>query len=307
MSLSIVVVGYGRLGAALCTELYRLRYTIKGIFGKSKTSTQRLTHDSDIQYHDPSQYSLCRYADIVFITTPDDVIQQVCESIARDQGFTSHSVVFHCSGALTSEILSSARKYGASTGTMHPLQSFSIQKTEQNRFKDIYIAIEGDPVAVETAKKLANDLQSHPFILQTSAKIFYHAAAVVASNYLITLVNMSLQLLEKTGMNKHDGISLLMPLIQGTIENVKKSGTDQALTGPIARGDIDILSKHITAIKEDIPELLDLYVWLGRYTIEIAKLSPKLSSNSVSCLEYLFNNSFGNNKSKIKNQKSENL
>ena len=99
----------------------------------------------------------------------------------------------------------------------------------------------------------------------------YHAGACVVSNYLVTLVDFGVKLLESTGIPKSMAINALMPLISGTVRNIEKIGIPGALTGPIARGDIPIVKDHLQSLEKMVPELLELYSLLGFHTARIAR------------------------------------
>ena len=225
--------------------------------------------------------------EVVFITTPDQAIGEMCQTIAENKGFREGSVVLHCSGALSSAILSSARSWGASVGSMHPLQSFAAEHPG-NPFHGIMMAVEGDDLAVETAQGIATDLSARPFIIRTEGKIFYHAAAVAASNYLVTLMDLSFQLMAASGVPASDAFAILEPLIRGTLSNIETIGIPAALTGPIARGDIGIVEKHLAAIRQLSPELAARYANLGADTVPISLAKGTLTEDAARRLLELF-------------------
>jgi len=208
------------------------------------------------------------------------VIESVCESISKQNGFSPASVVLHCSGAHASTILNSARKSGASIGSMHPLQSFASVDITQNPFKGIRVAIEGDSMAVSTSAQMARDLEALPLQILTEGKPLYHAAAVVASNFLVTLMGAALRLIQQAGVPADEAFAVLRPLIEGTLANIDRSGVHQALTGPVVRGDVQTVETHIQAIGKAMPDLLPFYTCLVHYTAVQAaegnRISPDL-------------------------------
>lgn len=229
-------------------------------------------------------------ADIVFITTPDNSITSVCNTIAEKGGFNSNQTVYHLSGALSSQILASAEKCGASTGSIHPLQAFTpYEEGAVSQFEGINISIEGDETAVKTGARIVKALKANSFTIPTRAKTLYHASAVVASNYLVTLEHFALALLKESGLSEQEGYSILEPLIMGTLNNIKARGTIGALTGPVARADDEIIQRHLNDIDEKLPEFSSLYRLLGRHTIDIAAQGGGLSPQGRQVLENLFN------------------
>jgi predicted short-subunit dehydrogenase-like oxidoreductase (DUF2520 family) len=252
----------------------------------SAKSAAQLAGAADQWYETP--WEATERAEIVFITPPDGFIREVCNEIAENKGFHSKTAVFHCSGALSSDELAEARKCGAAVGSLHPLQSFATE-TSGNPFAGILVAVEGDARAVALAGKMAADLGAEPIAIKTSGKILYHAAAVVASNYLVTLMGLAVDLMAGAGVAGPEAFRMLKPLIQGTIANIEEAGVVNALTGPIVRGDATIVEKHLAAIRELSPDMARLYSALGRETIKIAKTRGTLSASVEQKLFGIFN------------------
>jgi len=171
---------------------------------------------------------------------------------------------------------------------MHPLQSFASTEYSHNPFSGIVTSVEGDKKATDAASPVAAALGSGCVTIKTEAKILYHASAVVASNYLVTLLDLSLNLIRQAGVPADEAFRSLKPLIDGTLSNIEKLGVHDALTGPIARGDIQTIENHILEIGSETPHLLPLYKILGLYTVEIAKGKGTLSDTVCGNLKKLF-------------------
>ena len=285
---SFAIVGCGRVGTALAKYLAEAGYILAGLASKSLSSAKRVADLTGSVNFTDTAWEVTRKADIVFITTPDGAIKEACDSIAVKNGFNSGSVVLHCSGALTSTMLLTARNCGASIGSMHPLQSFASTEYSHNPFSGIVTSVEGDKKATDAASLVAAALGSGCVTIKTEAKILYHASAVVASNYLVTLLDLSLNLIRQAGVPADEAFRSLKPLIDGTLSNIEKLGVHDALTGPIARGDIQTIENHILEIGSETPHLLPLYKILGLYTVEIAKGKGTLSDTVCGSLKKLF-------------------
>jgi predicted short-subunit dehydrogenase-like oxidoreductase (DUF2520 family) len=203
-------------------------------------------------------------ADIVFITTPDDVIAPVAARVRWRQG---QSVV-HCSGADSADILSSASKAGALTGVLHPLQTFA--GPEQQILPGTTFALEAEEPLLTVLKKMATGLGGRWIELEAGDRVIYHAAAVFACNYLVTLVKLSADLWRSFAVPGEQAIAALLPLLRGTINNIDAMGIPDALTGPIARGDSGTIIKHLDALGRVAPEMVPTYRELGLKTIHIA-------------------------------------
>ncbi|MBF0235514.1 MAG: DUF2520 domain-containing protein, partial [Desulfamplus sp.] len=249
----ISIVGCGRVGTALAVFLSKAGYEIAGVasrtlFSAEKTVKAVLAQGSSEEikiYSSPVESAMA--GDIVFITTPDHLVSSVCSDISADNSVKiADKTIFHCSGALSSCILSPAADKGANTGSIHPLQSFApYTPGQKSPFVGINVSVEGNEKALTIGKSLIHDLGSNYFTIPTEAKTLYHAAAVVASNYLVTLENFALKLLKEADIPENKGYEILEPLIQGTLTNIKNRGSVAALTGPVARGDAQIVEKHI--------------------------------------------------------------
>jgi len=284
------IIGCGRTGTNLAVYLTKAGFEPSGFFSKTRSSAQKalqaVTNSGEI--FDKVE-AVCQNSDIIFITTPDDAIEKVCSYIASKNGFKSDTFVFHLSGALSSEILSSAEKPDINIGSIHPLQSFTpYEKGQTSPFTGINISVEGSDKAVKIGKKIVTALNANSFTIPTHAKMLYHAAAVVASNYLVTIENFAINLLQKADLSEKKSYEILEPLIMGTLSNIKNKGSVNALTGPVARGDSDIVSSHIHAIEKDMPLFATLYKVLGNYTLGIAQQREDIFKNQIEKLSRLF-------------------
>lgn len=271
MEPTFAIVGCGRVGSVLATGLQNIGYTPVGFASRTPEPARKLAEAAGDAPFASVPWQITGSADIVIITTPDGRIAEVCDAIAGHEGFKKKAVVLHCSGSLPSTILASAKNNGASTGSMHPLQSFASVDNSSNPFKDIIVSVEGDPEAVAVAENIASRLESKCLRIKTEAKTLYHAAAVVASNYLVTLQSFAFQLLAAAGIPEDQAFTVLGPLIKGTVGNIESRGIHKALTGPIVRGDTETVKEHLRAISEFSEEFVALYRALGQRTVPIAE------------------------------------
>ncbi len=271
MKSTFAIIGCGRAGLAFAKHLTDAGYPPAGFASRSIESARHAAAVTGFEGAvSTTPGDVAGNADIILITTPDSVIRQTAEALAGQGNIKKGALAFHCSGAQSSAELSALEDAGVKTGSIHPLQSFGAGKTDKNPFDGIMIGIEGDPAAVETAWQIAQDLGATPFEIETRGKMIYHASAVVASNYLVTLMKMAMDLLGASGVEATERFSVLKPLVMGTLSNIKSTGPVDALTGPIARGDVDTVRAHVAAIGRDAPQMLTLYQTLGRYTVDIA-------------------------------------
>jgi predicted short-subunit dehydrogenase-like oxidoreductase (DUF2520 family) len=136
-------------------------------------------------------------------------------------------------------------------------------------FEGIIWGLEGDPAAVEAAGGMVRDLHGNILLLAARHKALYHAACTLASNALVALEWTAVGLLGRAGIAPDAAAEVLVPLVQGTLQNVKSLGLEQALTGPILRGDIATVEAHLEALR-GVPEALEIYAALGRGILDLA-------------------------------------
>lgn len=287
MNPSFAIVGCGKVGKALGKFLVDAGYAAAGAASKSLSSAKEAAEMLKTDRFSDIPWEITPAADVVLITTPDGVIADTCRLIAENRGFKPGGVILHCSGALPSTILSPAGGCGAYTGSMHPLQSFASDVFTRNPFDSIIITVEGEPQALTIARQMAIDLGAACLTIKTEAKTLYHAAAVAASNYLVTLLSLAFRLLAESGISGPEAYNALKPLIHGTLANIQSIGIPQALTGPIARGDVETVKKHLIEIKSRTPDLLELFKILGRHTVDIARAKGTLGDADAALLRKL--------------------
>lgn len=288
----IAVIGCGRLGKSLAYQLKAAGHDVFGIACRSAESAARAAELTGIACDDALK--LTTTAEVIFLTVPDDALQEVCAGLALQGDIRPGTVILHCSGSRPSSVLATAKETGASIASLHPLQSFSGFNRDINPFMNVNFTVEGEPNAVELAGGLALDLgAAHCYAIDTQGKVLYHAAAVAASNYLVTLFNMAAGLLEKSGIAKNDAFTVLAPLLNGTLKNLADNAPyyEMALTGPITRGDIQVVAAHLDAMQALSPETAALYKALGLATVKVAQKQGTLNGEKATKLVDLLSKS----------------
>jgi predicted short-subunit dehydrogenase-like oxidoreductase (DUF2520 family) len=265
------VVGCGRVGRALAWRLACAGYPAAGFVSRTLASAGEASRAAGGGPFSDRPGEIVSAARLVFITTPDDAIAAVCAQLAGQGALSRGAVVLHCSGLHPSTILAPAAAAGASVGSIHPLQSFAGLEAGVNPFAGVAMAVEGDGTAVARAEAVAAHLGGVCHRIRTAGKVFYHAGAVAASNYLVALLELSLILMRTAGMGDAQALEALWPLLQGTLANVRRAGPASALTGPIARGDAATLAAHLEAIRRELPTLEATYRCLARDTLALAR------------------------------------
>jgi predicted short-subunit dehydrogenase-like oxidoreductase (DUF2520 family) len=220
----------------------------------------------------------------ILISTPDGAIGAVADELARICGDDLQGqVVLHTSGAMDSSALHAVRVCGASAGSMHPLQTFNgvtVPPLEGKVF-----AIEGDPMAVRTARKIARALGGAPSQIEPRNKPLYHAAGALAAGHTLVVVEAALQLLMSLGMKRREAMRALLPMTKQVLQNYERLGPRAAWTGPLARGDHEVVAQHQQVLAQYSPQYGDAYEALNRLAEHVLTRDTAGGSPSVAAVE----------------------
>jgi len=286
---TVAIVGAGRLGGALGRLLAEAGYRIVAVTGRTRRSAIAAAGFIGAGEATTDVVRAAAVAAIVFITTPDRAIRKVCERIAQGGGLRRGALVIHASGAQNRGLLDAARVAGARRAVIHPLQSVPSREQGVAHLPGSYFRIEADPGTLRRVRAIVRALGGNELLLprwqsDPASAAIYHAGAVAASNYLVTLLDFATRHLQALGAERQQALQALLPLAQGTLANVQRLGIPQALTGPIARGDAQTIAGHIAAMQKLAPELLDLYRLLARQTIPLAREQGGLTAQAAAVL-----------------------
>ncbi|KTB48723.1 Rossmann-like and DUF2520 domain-containing protein [Dehalogenimonas alkenigignens] len=262
--LKIGIIGAGKAGTALAMGLSRAGYTVAAVASRSPASAYKLADrlPSAIAFDKPQ--GICEAADVVFIAVPDAAIAGTAAALTARPGM----MACHVSAATPLDALEPLRVQGAITGVFHPLQAIG-SRAEAEILPGITFAIEAEEPLKALLRQMASRLGGRSVELSGADRVLYHASAVMASNYLVTLVALASGLWLGFA-NREQAARALVPLIRGTLDNIENIGIPECLTGPIARGDTATIKLHLEALVENAPQTLDIYRELGLETIPIA-------------------------------------
>jgi len=282
--LKIGFIGAGTTGTALAVRLSEREWPVVGVSSRTLSSAQKLAMlvPNCRAYH--TSQELADVAEMVFITTPDDVIAQVCSEVHWHKGQS----VLHCSGAHSVEILEPAKKLGAAVGSFHPLQTFADIDQAIANLPGSTFGLEAEEPLLSTLKELSSILNGNWVELKPGNKVLYHAAAVFACNYLVTLVKLALDLWKDFGVSSKEATRALLPLLRGTLNNIDSIGLPNCLTGPVARGDLGTIEKHLKALDAEHSSLLTTYRELGLQTIPIGVAKGRVNEQKAEEMRMLF-------------------
>ena len=267
----LAIVGAGVVGKAMAMVLSSRGYRIAGVASRTLVSARACAELAGCDRYATDPVEIARLAPVVLISTPDRRIRSVCERIAAGGGFVPGGVAIHLSGALGSDELDAARRCGAFALSLHPIQTFADHRIAAGRLVGSYFSLEGDQEAISLGHQLVADLSGRPVVISPRGKSVYHAALCVASNYLVVLADLAVRMLHQSDVPEEDALPMLMPLIRGTVKNLEQLGLPRALTGPIGRGDASTVEAHLTALRHQMPEVLNGYALLGEWAAEVGE------------------------------------
>jgi len=290
---NISIIGPGKVGTALTKLLNQSGLYHLSLAGRNQEKTQVAANfiSKDIEVRDIS--SAGQNADLTFLTVSDDAIEPLCNVLVETHSISADSILVHCSGALPSSILNTAQtQRGCRIASLHPLQTFPDTESAVRNLPGTYCFYEGSEEVLTILESLIKSIQLQPVLITPEAKILYHTAAVMACNYLTALMDAALETGQQAGIDADVLWQGLSPLVLATLDNINKTNPATALTGPIARGDIKTVGRHITQLsqlQQDNSHLLAIYSALGQQTVDLAQRKGTLTPEKAKLLEKIIN------------------
>ncbi len=258
--MKIFVFGAGHVGTALSIVFKRIGFEVS-VASRSMSSAKKAARLSGANC---CSVENCKKSDIIFLTVPDSEIVNAANKIKKF--LSEKQIVVHTSGALSSDIIKFLPSYVAS---LHPLKSFADPVMAASSIRGTLFTFEGDDVAESVLKNIVEKMEGKFVRINPEDKIRYHLAAALAANYTVSLANISANILESLGFERADAESALANLLEGVVVNIKNKGIIASLTGPIERGDVLTVKKHLESVKD--PILKNIYIFLGFATLNIAE------------------------------------
>ena len=258
------IIGAGIVGTALAVRLDAAGHECIGVHTRSRHSYERFR--SYLKVDHLTLEELVPAVDILFITTQDGVIRSIAEKLSENELIKSGQVWIHCSGSLPSEVLRVKESLPVGCLSLHPLQAFASVEEALTILTGTHFGIEGDNE--ELGEGIVKDLGGIPHKILAEKKTLYHAGAVVASNYLVVLASLAVELFAEAGIQGSEALDSLLPLMRGTLHNLERVGLPKALTGPIARGDVQVVQGHLDHLP---PKLVEIYQSLGSKALELGE------------------------------------
>lgn len=244
--MEIGFIGAGKVCHAL-SFYFGQNHSIRGIYSRHFGSAVELAKKIESVAYERME-DLVRDSELILISTTDDQIGTVVEQMTGLE--LSGKSIAHLSGSLSSELLRPLYEQGATVFSLHPAQSFSDPMSALLQIENTVFTFEGMGDHEQVVERLFETLPNERIRISAESKCHYHIASVMLSNYLVALYGLSEELLEQSGMSKEQSQRLLLPLLDSTVNNLRERGFS-ALTGPLERGDVDTIRRHLEDLEDD--------------------------------------------------------
>jgi predicted short-subunit dehydrogenase-like oxidoreductase (DUF2520 family) len=295
MKRTLSIVGAGRVGRTLGRRLHELGWHIGAVVTRSRAHSRaavrvigagtpmRLGGTGGIYFREGETGSIRDLAldlnkvfaaDVLFFTTSDDILPSLARAFARLAGEKCRGrIVLHTSATLDRGALAPFARFGAAVGSLHPMQAFG--GSVMPNLENVIFAVEGDSQAVRVAESIAKSLGGIPVAIASGDKALYHAAAVMAAGSMYATIEAGLQLLMRAGFTRERAGQTLFPLLRQIFDNIERLGPRAAWTGPLSRGDYEIVARHARALRTSSPQIREAYAALAMLAASILSGDPQ--------------------------------
>jgi predicted short-subunit dehydrogenase-like oxidoreductase (DUF2520 family) len=254
---TITLLGAGNLAQALGPALKSAGYKIDFVAARETASSRRRAAmlAGTLEARTQSLNDAGPTSNIVWICHTDDALAETAKLLARKAGWTG-KIVLHSSGALSSDVLSPLKRKGASTASLHPMMTFVPGATP--RMEEVPFAVEGDTRAVAVARRIVHDLGAESFAIKKTAKPLYHALGSFSSPLIVAALVTAERVGRSAGLSASQTRRLMGPILRQTMKNYAERGAAAAFSGPIKRGDINTVLRHLKELKR-VPGASEVY------------------------------------------------
>jgi predicted short-subunit dehydrogenase-like oxidoreductase (DUF2520 family) len=280
MKRSLSIVGAGRVGRTLGKRLHRLGWRIGAVVTRS-AATSRIAVQ-EIGAGKPYSRLVPGIFDssVILLTTPDGALSGVAGALAKfDEMKLRGKIILHTSGALDRTVLAPLARRGASTGSLHPMQTFTGRGTP--KLEKVVFAVEGDRSAAIVARSIARSLGGVPVTINSKNKPAYHAAGALVAGHGLGLIEAATQVLLKLGFSRRDAMRALLPLMRQMLDNFEQLGPRESWTGPVSRGDFETVAKHTKALRSYPSEFNEAHAALALLASRVLSKNSAVASKQL--------------------------
>ena len=274
--MEIGIIGAGRAGSALALALQGAGHRVTAVADRVEERAFKLAEKLGAAAVSPA--GVVAAAGVILVSVPDDAIAAAAADLAPQVAAHRNKIFLHLSGAHPARLLEPLAGSGA-LGSLHPLLSLAEPEGSAARLGRCLYALEGESAAVAAAQDLVRSLGGRYILLRPEEKVRYHAAAVLAANYLIGLIDVALGLYASLGLAREAALAAIWPLVEATTASLGKLGPEAALTGPISRGDLATVRGHLAELDRIDPLAARIYRDLGQATLALAERAGRIDAD----------------------------
>ncbi|MFQ3598348.1 MAG: DUF2520 domain-containing protein [Chloroherpetonaceae bacterium] len=282
----VSIVGAGALGNAIAKRLSSVGYRFLSVVNRTMSDAQALAVGLGVSEYSDTLEAISPDTNLLFLTVSDSALASVAEQLTTLHLPFHRLTVVQFSGALSTDVLRPLSQKGSLTLSLHPFQTFPkglSSQAAESLFKCFFGLQSDDLEGIDIGKKIAHDLGGKVMIVPKEAKTLYHIAGVMASNYLVTLASLSSEVFATLGLTPKEVAKIIEPIMRQTLNNIAAAPTiADALTGPIERGDSQVIARHLRELSEQVPHLLPIYAAFAVETVRVAIHKGSISQSDAS-------------------------
>jgi predicted short-subunit dehydrogenase-like oxidoreductase (DUF2520 family) len=264
------LVGAGPVATALAGALRLGGVPVLGLWARKPQPARAAGSAAGVAAFSSAPPDILLEAEVVILAVRDQMIQEVAQMLVGTGLVNKRHALLHCAGAASAEeVLGSVADKVGGIGTLHPLSAIADGRAAMRALKGTVFGVEGNDAGRRAAEKLVAALGGIVLELRSTQMASYHAAAALASNYVVALIDVAAQVLAASGVTPEQAAQALVPLAEGALRNVVHKGTTEGLTGPVRRGDASTIQRHLEALRS-APDVAEIYRALARRAVEIA-------------------------------------
>jgi predicted short-subunit dehydrogenase-like oxidoreductase (DUF2520 family) len=277
----IAFIGAGNVAWHLSHALSAAGYPITAIASKRRSSAKKLAQCFSAAYGTDVATIIGNDEACLFITAPDSAIASIAHYLCRKRLLRKNQLVVHTSGLFGTRVINCVKAFDSLPLSMHPAYSFSSRSHSKNEFHDVWFVLQGSKAALRRGKEMVKAVKGKHTVIAEAKKPLYHLALVFASNLFVGIEDMSIELLAKCGITRKAAQELVVPLVNSTFQDIQTKGTRDALTGPMERGDIATIKKHLAALAEQKRAYRKTYLELSRHLARMVEEKGELPKETI--------------------------
>lgn len=274
-------IGAGKVGTALAVNMSTKGYPVVAVYDAKPEAARYFTESNSECMIVGTPQDVADAADMVFITTTDDLIAPIASGIKWRSG----QMAVHCSGANSTVLLEPARKQGAFVGVFHPGQTFADKKQAIEAIAGSTFDVEAEEPLLTTFKEIAAALDGYWIEIDADQRAAYHVAIELPSLFVMLNLRLAVNMFNAMNIETEDAVRVLLPLLRATAKNFEAFKTSKALTGPVDRGDNETIKRHIDGLRRIYPRMLPLYRQLALQNIPFAMEHGSIDEKKAEELE----------------------